>query len=714
VSSSIVDARGRVTRLTVPGVTPVTVSYDARGRIASMAQGARHLDAVYDPASGFLSELHDAQGHVLRTFRDAAGRVTSMTRPDGATVQIGRDPADNLTSYTPPGKPAHGLAYNADNHETSYLPPTGAATAVAYDGDQAPSRVTRADGSTITATRNAAGRVATLSFGATTLSAGYDSAGRLASVTGPPGNGLAFTYDGFLPTAVTATGAAPGVVRWTYDAKLRIATERIGTGTTITVLRDLDGLVSDVGALSITRDAATGQATDASIDGVQWSYSHDAFGAMTKLTASALGTTIYAPTYTFDALGRVATKKEKSTTFGYTYDPSGRLIGTTRNGVVDATYSYDANGNRADSGVVVDPEDRMTAGFGATYTYTANGELARVTAGTNVSTYTYDGRGQLVTAVLPAGRGTVSYGLDGLGRRITRSLDGTVTNRFVYRSALQIAAEVSSSGTVTTRYVYGPLSHTPAYFIRGGQTYAILTDHLGSVRSVVRTSDGTVMQSISYDPWGKVLTDSSPGFQPFGFAGGLYDKDTGLVHFGAREYDGTTGRWTSKDPGRFAGGANLYAYSFGDPVNWVDLTGNAPCPPGSHTVDYTFAGSTFSAPVAFGLPIELVVNPQFIFDSHGHVYFGVGAGVGFGGVSFGSGTGRILQPCEPTEAELEDYITGWSINGNGGFTTEAGIGGGVGVSRSIPSGVTGIEGSITAGSPGPSWSLTGQYTVKLF
>ena len=226
--------------------------------------------------------------------------------------------------------------------------------------------------------------------------------------------------------------------------------------------------------------------------------------------------------------------------------------------------------------MVVDAQDRMTSGFNATYAYTANGELATVTSGTNVTTYTYDGRGQLVSAALPAGRGTVTYGLDALGRRIARSLNGTITNRFVYRNSLQVAAEVNASGTVTTRYVYGPLSYTPTYFLRGGTTYAIITDHLGSVRSVVRTSDGTVMQSLTYDPWGKVLTDSSPGFQPFGFAGALYDKDTGLVHVGAREYDGTTGRWTSKDPSRFTGGADLYGYTDDDPINYIDATGSYP------------------------------------------------------------------------------------------------------------------------------------------
>ena len=30
---------------------------------------------------------------------------------------------------------------------------------------------------------------------------------------------------------------------------------------------------------------------------------------------------------------------------------------------------------------------------------------------------------------------------------------------------------------------------------------------------------------------------SGAGFQPFGFASGLYDSDTRLTHFGAREYD---------------------------------------------------------------------------------------------------------------------------------------------------------------------------------
>ncbi len=71
-----------------------------------------------------------------------------------------------------------------------------------------------------------------------------------------------------------------------------------------------------------------------------------------------------------------------------------------------------------------------------------------------------------------------------------------------------------------------------------------------------------------------MTADTNPGFQPFGFAGGLYDHDTGLVRFGARDYDPRSGRWTAKDPIGFGGAdTNLYRYVFMDPVNFIDPLG---------------------------------------------------------------------------------------------------------------------------------------------
>jgi len=70
-----------------------------------------------------------------------------------------------------------------------------------------------------------------------------------------------------------------------------------------------------------------------------------------------------------------------------------------------------------------------------------------------------------------------------------------------------------------------------------------------------------------------VRQDTNPGFQPFGFAGGLYDTDTSLVRFGARDYDGVPGRWTAKDPIGPGAGVNLLSYGRNDPNNFVDADG---------------------------------------------------------------------------------------------------------------------------------------------
>ncbi|MEO8379129.1 MAG: RHS repeat-associated core domain-containing protein, partial [Acidobacteriota bacterium] len=84
-------------------------------------------------------------------------------------------------------------------------------------------------------------------------------------------------------------------------------------------------------------------------------------------------------------------------------------------------------------------------------------------------------------------------------------------------------------------------------------------------------------QTLGYDEFGNVLSDSNPGFQPFGFAGGLYDPDTGLVRFGARDYDPRVGRWTAKDPKAFNGGdTNLYCYVHNNPINFIDPSGTTP------------------------------------------------------------------------------------------------------------------------------------------
>jgi len=73
--------------------------------------------------------------------------------------------------------------------------------------------------------------------------------------------------------------------------------------------------------------------------------------------------------------------------------------------------------------------------------------------------------------------------------------------------------------------------------------------HLSALQSVrkctrcSRDSNGTIVKEVTYDSFGKILSDSSSNLHVkcfflgihFGFVGGLYDHGTKLIRFGYRD-----------------------------------------------------------------------------------------------------------------------------------------------------------------------------------
>jgi len=202
---------------------------------------------------------------------------------------------------------------------------------------------------------------------------------------------------------------------------------------------------------------------------------------------------------------------------------------------------------------------------------------------------------------------------------------------WLYQNQLNPVAELDGTGAVVSRFVYGTKANVPDYLIKGGVTYRIISDHLGSPRLVINTSDGSVAQRIDYDEFGQITSDTNPGFQPFGFAGGLYDQHTGLTRFGARDYNPLTGRWTAKDPIGFSGGnPNPYGYTLNDPVNSVDTNGLATITLGG-SYRLPFAQGGFGAGIAISFP-DPITGGEFDIGVFGQI-----AGAGEGG-GFGKGT----------------------------------------------------------------------------
>ncbi len=600
-SVTTLDDQGRVIKVETPGLAPVAFVYDDWGRLYQITEGAgstARISKVFFKSNGYIDYVLDPLNRKTSFEYDPVGRVTKQTLPNGKVIAFNYDANGNVTNLTPPDKGAHNFTYTPADLADTYNPPLldSGATTTQYDYNLAkqPTLVTRPDDKTIGLAYNTQGKLIGLQLPEGELTYAYDAnTGQLKNIIAPDNGTITNAYDGALPTAVTWAGLIQGKVGVTYNSDFLVDSQSVNDGNKVSYQYNNDGQLTNAGDLSINYDATTGMYTGSTIGNISDAVvSRTEFGEVKNYKVTSNGTNRFETQYTYDALGRIQTKTEtvdgQNHAYEYSYDEIGQLTDVKKDGALVGHYEYDSNGNRTSySGVngsvgstQYDAQDRLIKYGNNSYQYSANGELQSKTNSSGTTRYEYDVLGNLKSVTLADGT-RLEYVVDGAGRRIGKKVNGALIQGFLYQDDLKPVVELDGSNNVVARFVYGTRSIVPDYMIKGGITYRIVSDHLGSVRMVVDVSTGQVVQKMDYDEFGNVLQDTNPGFQPFGFAGGLYDKDTKLVRFGARDYDPEIGRWTKKDPIGFDGGdSNLYVYCGNEPINQTDNEGLSVGAPG--------------------------------------------------------------------------------------------------------------------------------------
>lgn len=174
--------------------------------------------------------------------------------------------------------------------------------------------------------------------------------------------------------------------------------------------------------------------------------------------------------------------------------------------------------------------------------------------------------------------GVAAYRYDGLGRRIEKNVSGTIT-RYVYDED-DLVLELNGRNEVLTRYTHGPEIDEPLIVDKANESFSYHADALGSIVGLT-DAGGSIIQSFSYDAFGRKVGESGSLQQLYSYTGREIDRESGDYYYRARYYDPSVGRFVSEDPlyqgvgvpGEQGKTEHLYLYTENNPINYNDPTG---------------------------------------------------------------------------------------------------------------------------------------------
>jgi RHS repeat-associated protein len=177
------------------------------------------------------------------------------------------------------------------------------------------------------------------------------------------------------------------------------------------------------------------------------------------------------------------------------------------------------------------------------YGYDSAGDTTSRSLAAGNQGLTWDAEGHLATATISGQTTTYVYDADG-NRLVERDPNGTT----VYFGAEELRWNKSTNAVTGTRY-YSWAGQTIGVRTGSGSVSWLSADQLGTSQLTI-ASTGQQAATVRYnDPYGAPRgTPPTSWPDTHGYLGKPVDAVTGLTHLGARDYDPTTGRFTSPDP----------------------------------------------------------------------------------------------------------------------------------------------------------------------
>lgn len=641
VTASTYDPNGNRLSFRDPNAVGQDCVYDAQNRDIECADTLELAESLsrtkeYDLEGNLVKETDAKENDTLYAY-DARNRRLSTTNRLAGVTEFSYDEVGNLLSLTDAEDQSTSYTYDDANrklsetypdHVASTSPPNIGYGIVAFTYDGAGRMKTKTDqqGDYIRFVYDRGSRL---------VSREYRE--RTKQPTDPPNDTDSFTYDGAGHMLSADNERYDNTVEFTYDDAGRLATESLTAhGQTYTVTRAYDTanrlteLTYPDGKVVERSYTDRGQLEQVDYDG-NLAASFDYDNGAREITRTFGNNLVTSRTYNDDDT-TAAISTPNVTSFTYSYDDNKNKTAEAIGGVMSSygfTATFDdedrlASWTREDSNLtqswelslVGDWDEFTTNSVTQTRTHGNAHELTviastsltcdakgNLTTNSNGQTYTWDFDNRMASATVPNGcpdgvQGTHSYTYDALGRRVSRSVNGTDTTVFVCMTvplpqspfAGQELSEYDSGADDTNperHFVYAsyiddvilqvnaPQSSPVKYFHHANNLFSCagISNSAGSI--VERYSTGAYGTRVIHDASGipASATISTLGNNT-GFTGRRIDGETALLHYRARSYSSVIGRFLSRDPLGFTEDHwSVYEYCHSTPICLLDPSG---------------------------------------------------------------------------------------------------------------------------------------------